>query len=99
MSAVLVAVAGGGAGAPVAAARGDVASACTAVQPVSCRLLRPALPCSDALEGHVAAVVAAEVGRTLTKCGLAEVVRRLQELKVRFPGGLAGCPVCVTGGY
>lgn len=38
---------------------------------------------SDALESHVAAVVGAEVSRTLAKCGLAEVVARLQEVQVR----------------
>jgi hypothetical protein len=48
--------------------------------------------CSDALEEHVAAVVSAEVARTLGKCGLAEVVDRLRELQasdacVRFTGG------------
>lgn len=35
----------------------------------------------DALEGHVAAVVGAEVARTLAKCGLAEVAARLQQLQ------------------
>ncbi|KAI3423947.1 hypothetical protein D9Q98_009781 [Chlorella vulgaris] len=35
----------------------------------------------DALEEHVAAVVSAEVARTLGKCGLAEVVDRLRELQ------------------
>ncbi|PRW32513.1 Conserved oligomeric Golgi complex subunit 6 isoform A [Chlorella sorokiniana] len=35
----------------------------------------------DTLESHVAAVVGAEVSRTLAKCGLAEVVARLQELQ------------------
>lgn len=39
--------------------------------------------CSDALESHVAEVVGAEVSRTLAKCGLAEVVARLQEVQVR----------------
>ena len=39
--------------------------------------------CSDALESHVAEVVGAEVLRTLAKCGLAEVVARLQEVQVR----------------
>ena len=42
----------------------------------------PSPPCSDALEGHVAAVVGAEVSRTLGKCGLAEVVQRLQAHQV-----------------
>lgn len=49
--------------------------------------------CSDALEEHVAAVVSAEVARTLGKCGLAEVVDRLRELQasdacVRFTGAV-----------
>ncbi|KAI7838109.1 hypothetical protein COHA_008117 [Chlorella ohadii] len=45
----------------------------------------------DALESHVAEVVGAEVLRTLAKCGLAEVVARLQE--VQEQGGPAGQPL------
>lgn len=48
--------------------------------------------CSDALESHVAAVVGAEVSRTLAKCGLAEVVARLQAVQVRVQGASVPLP-------
>lgn len=55
--------------------------ACPDVMPYPTCILPRA--CSDALESHVAEVVGAEVSRTLAKCGLAEVVARLQEVQVR----------------
>lgn len=48
----------------------------------------PCLTRSDTLEGHVAALVEAEVARTLAKCGgLGEVAARLQQAQVRGRAG------------
>ena len=52
--------------------------------------------CSDALESHVAAVVGAEVSRTLAKCGLAEVVARLQVVQVGVQGACVPLPQYMT---
>lgn len=46
---------------------------------------------SDALEGHVATLVGAEVARTLAKCGgLGEVAARLQQAQVDGEPGRRG---------